>query len=775
MVSRYRESTRLDAASVQPVAATGCDQLTSARYQTAAPLGWDGVGAIAILLVAAAALRIWVAHLSVGPFLLRVLWALIYLAAAARLVQRCGAEWLSWTIRHQPALCILLALAAASSFWSLAPLLTLQKAASLLGTTMLGLYIAAVCPPERLMRVLHWTFAVLIVSGIAVAVLVAPPGAEGVKAGWSGVMAHPNSFGAAAAIAAIFFLVAALTRRVHWFSGSVLCALSVFAMLQSGSRTAWIAFAVDLVALVCLMPRWNARRPTQALLRRVSLGLVALVSIGPLLIGPLASALGNDGLLNGRAALWTGALQILRERPLTGYGYAVVWGRHDATLLPHIPMTAQRSASSAHNSIVHVATELGLPAALIASVYLFGALSNAARLFTAAPSAFSLFALEFVLGFTVMSFTEAHLLQIHWMFWVLFVAVTVAVQRALSTRGAEGVVGDVSNASPRTVRFDIGAPLPAMPTAAAQLSSGLPDASSTAAARRMPHVTVCVCTYKRPQLLARLLTALAAQETNGFTWSIVVADNDHLESGQPVVTEFAAAAGAAVRYCVEPRRNIALARNRAVQNAVGDFIAIIDDDEEPAPDWLLRLIEAIERFGADGILGPVLPRFSTAPPDWLLRGRFFDRPSPPTGTWLRWKETRTGNVLLRSGMFAEPHNRFRAEYGSGGEDVDFFRRMMANGMRFAWCAEARVYEHVPADRCTRAYVLKRALRHGRAPYNQEPWPIAVSLVALPVYTLALPLLLVVGQPIFMRYLIKECEHLGRILARLGWMNEPATP
>ena len=43
----------------------------------------------------------------------------------------------------------------------------------------------------------------------------------------------------------------------------------------------------------------------------------------------------------------------------------------------------------------------------------------------------------------------------------------------------------------------------------------------------LPHVTVCVCTYKRPALLARLLDALARQATRGtFTYSLVVADND---------------------------------------------------------------------------------------------------------------------------------------------------------------------------------------------------------------------------------------------------------
>jgi len=278
------------------------------------------------------------------------------------------------------------------------------------------------------------------------------------------------------------------------------------------------------------------------------------------------------------------------------------------------------------------------------------------------------------------------------------------------------------------------------------------------------HICVCICTYKRPELLRRLLSAVGAQDTTGlFTCSVVVCDNDQLESAREVVSEVSAAAPMPVYYCVEPQRNIALARNTAVEHSTGDFVAFIDDDEAPPRDWLVRLITALRAYQADGVLGPVVPRFHALPPDWIQRGKLFERPSPPTGTWLRWKQTRTGNALLDRRIFDDPANRFRSEYGGGGEDVDFFRRMTAKGMRFVWCAEAGVDEFVPSERCSRTYPLKRALLRGRAPHHRG-WPTVVSLVAAPAYAVALPVLLVFGQHVFMRYLIKECDHLGRLLA-----------
>src|SRR5436190_12853645 len=107
--------------------------------------------------------------------------------------------------------------------------------------------------------------------------------------------------------------------------------------------------------------------------------------------------------------------------------------------------------------------------------------------------------------------------------------------------------------------------------------------SSDAIPGTSKHISVCICTYKRPQLLGRLLVELACQETGGlFTYSIVVVDNDRLQSAEAVVSGFAAVS---VKYCVEPRQNIALARNRAVQDSRGDFVAFFDDDQFPTKCW----------------------------------------------------------------------------------------------------------------------------------------------------------------------------------------------
>jgi len=52
------------------------------------------------------------------------------------------------------------------------------------------------------------------------------------------------------------------------------------------------------------------------------------------------------------------------------------------------------------------------------------------------------------------------------------------------------------------------------------------------------HISVCICTYKRSEMLNRLLNELNFQRTDGlFQYSVVVVDNDATESGKEVVLE----------------------------------------------------------------------------------------------------------------------------------------------------------------------------------------------------------------------------------------------
>jgi hypothetical protein len=77
---------------------------------------------------------------------------------------------------------------------------------------------------------------------------------------------------------------------------------------------------------------------------------------------------------------------------------------------------------------------------------------------------------------------------------------------------------------------------------------------------------------------------------------------------------------------------------------------------------------------------------------------------------------------------------------------------------------------VPSSRCTRTYLLRRALLRGsnfpKHPENRIRNAVK-SLIAVPLYALALPVLVLFGQHVFLKYLIKLLDHSSRLLAYLG--------
>ncbi|MGA2381790.1 MAG: hypothetical protein ABSG85_21035 [Spirochaetia bacterium] len=174
--------------------------------------------------------------------------------------------------------------------------------------------------------------------------------------------------------------------------------------------------------------------------------------------------------------------------------------------------------------------------------------------------------------------------------------------------------------------------------------------------------------------------------------------------------------------------------------------------------------------GAAGVLGPALPSFQTPPPKWIVQGRIFERPSNKTGEILRWKDTRTGNVLFRRELFAQGKLWFDTDYGRGGEDRDFFRRMIAAGNQFIWCNEAVAWETIPPSRCTRRFQLRRALLRGKAgmpvPFANFPRS-AKSFLAILAYLPVLPVMFILSHGLFMKYLIKTFDHIGVALAFFG--------
>ncbi|MEM9433470.1 MAG: glycosyltransferase family A protein [Pseudomonadota bacterium] len=100
-------------------------------------------------------------------------------------------------------------------------------------------------------------------------------------------------------------------------------------------------------------------------------------------------------------------------------------------------------------------------------------------------------------------------------------------------------------------------------------------------------VSVVIVSHKRPQALARCLTALKFQFLPIFE-CVVVADSGAL-------AELAARADLPVSKTITfERPNIAAARNLGLQASGGEVVAFIDDDAIAEPTWLEELLRGFE-------------------------------------------------------------------------------------------------------------------------------------------------------------------------------------
>lgn len=242
-------------------------------------------------------------------------------------------------------------------------------------------------------------------------------------------------------------------------------------------------------------------------------------------------------------------------------------------------------------------------------------------------------------------------------------------------------------------------------------------------------ISVCICTFHRPQI-ADTLRAVAGQEgRDGFDLGVVVADNAEQPTARDFICSLAAELGLALTYVHAPARNISIARNACLAAARGDWIAFVDDDVRPSSVWLKELVAEADR-GWDAVLGPVRAVYPEGTPAWIRSSDFHS-------SKLKWVRGRiatgyTTSVLIRRRLVTEAGLTFRVELGrSGGEDTDFFYRFCDAGGRIGFAPCAMAYEPVPLNRVNFSYLARRNFRQGQTYARRllqcSPGPMSVFL------------------------------------------------
>lgn len=207
-----------------------------------------------------------------------------------------------------------------------------------------------------------------------------------------------------------------------------------------------------------------------------------------------------------------------------------------------------------------------------------------------------------------------------------------------------------------------------------------------------PLVTVAVCTRDRAHDLAHCLDALELITYPAVELLVV----DNAPAGDATKRVVQARKGR-VRYTVEPRPGLSLARNRAIAEAQGEILAFTDDDVLVDPGWVAALAEVFTYDPAVmAVTGLVVPsELETDAQVMFERYRSFDRGfdrlrvQAASGPSIAARYGATGafgggaNMAFRRRLF-EAIGLFDPCLGAGtvtrgGEDLDLFFRLLKAG------------------------------------------------------------------------------------------------
>jgi glucosyl-dolichyl phosphate glucuronosyltransferase len=233
-------------------------------------------------------------------------------------------------------------------------------------------------------------------------------------------------------------------------------------------------------------------------------------------------------------------------------------------------------------------------------------------------------------------------------------------------------------------------------------------------------LTVAIPTHNRSQTLALTLSSLAQLKPDpGIDLECLVVDNNSSDATPAVVQGFARTAPFAVRTVLEPRQGSSFARNRAVDEALGELIFFIDDDVIVEPDWAAQLMAEIRRRELDAACGLVLARWQAPRPPWLdveVYGKLAVHPEQSTPPE-KLSQYFSANVGFTRECFSR-FGLFREDLGvvgnnpMSGEDTELFARIINSGGQMGIAPRAVVHHLIGAERMTRPYFRRKAFAFG---------------------------------------------------------------
>jgi glycosyltransferase involved in cell wall biosynthesis len=236
-------------------------------------------------------------------------------------------------------------------------------------------------------------------------------------------------------------------------------------------------------------------------------------------------------------------------------------------------------------------------------------------------------------------------------------------------------------------------------------------------------LTIQFCTYKRPQLLARVLEACFEQTVPPESYEVVLVNDGSPDETPEVIERLRPFARCAFTVVQQANAGLAKARNAGLARSRGERIAFIDDDVLPTPVFVEEHLRSDVRFGDVIVRGAVINTAS------------FDRLPPPVWSLANYSANYfwTSNVSVRRTRLDRVGGTFDdsfAEYG--WEDIELGMRFRELGTRAVFNKRAVAFHFKPPPQSVDAAgVLRRVRAQARTAVQLERkhphWRVALAV------------------------------------------------
>lgn len=235
-------------------------------------------------------------------------------------------------------------------------------------------------------------------------------------------------------------------------------------------------------------------------------------------------------------------------------------------------------------------------------------------------------------------------------------------------------------------------------------------------------ISVAVCTYNRSNVLPKCLESLVDQTANTELFEVLIIDNNSTDDTKKIAEDFCEK-HANFRYIFEEKQGLSHARNRAIEEAQGKYLAYIDDDAVADKEWLEKIGSVIQNnkyIAAFG--GPIYPWYNKEKPKWF-KDEFATHYYGKQHFQLTEQNCPFGlsgsNMILKIEILNK-YNGFSAEYGMNGGKIAFgeesllFNKMLKNRENIQYFPEISVSHLVSEKNYSLKDAFKRSIQNGKA-------------------------------------------------------------